>query len=45
MIVVPLVIGAILVTVAIFGSTRSSNRVFRLLRWLRDTGEPPAPGP
>lgn len=44
-IVVPLVTGAFLVTVAVFGSTSSSDRVFRLLRWLRDSEEPPAPSP
>jgi hypothetical protein len=43
LIVVPLVVGAILVAVIVFCSTRSSDRVFRLLRWLRDKEEPPAP--
>jgi len=43
MITVPLMTGAILVAVAVFGSTKSTDRVFRLLRWLRDKEEPPAP--
>jgi hypothetical protein len=36
--------GVIFVIVIIFGSNKSSDRVFRLLRWLRDKEEPPAPG-
>lgn len=44
-IIVPLLTGAILVTVAVFGSSRSSDRVFRLLRWSSDKEEPPAPSP
>jgi hypothetical protein len=43
MIVVPLITSAILVAVIVFGSAKSSNRVFRLLRWLRDKEEPPGP--
>jgi hypothetical protein len=43
MIAVPLATGVILVAVIVFGSTESSNRVFRLLRWIRDKEEPPAP--
>lgn len=31
-IIVPLLTSTILLTVAVFGSTKSSNRVFRLLR-------------
>ena len=45
MIVVPLVTGVILVAVIVFGSIESSNRVFRLLRWLRDKEEPSASSP
>ena len=40
-----LAVGVILVTVIIFGSTESCNRVFRLLRWIRDKEEPPTPRP
>jgi hypothetical protein len=42
-IIVPLLTGIILVTVVVFGSTKSSDRVFRLLRWSSDKEEPPAP--
>jgi hypothetical protein len=42
-IIVPLLTGTILVTVVVFGGTRSSDRVFRLLRWFSDNEEPPAP--
>jgi hypothetical protein len=44
-IVVPLLTGIILVTVVVFCSTKSSDRVFRLLRWSRGKEEPPAPTP
>jgi hypothetical protein len=44
-IVVPLLTGTILVTVVVFGSTESSDRIFRLLRWFSDKEEPPAPRP
>jgi hypothetical protein len=40
-----LAVGAVLVVVIIFGSTESCNRIFRLLRWIRDKEEPPAPRP
>ena len=43
MIVVPLATGAALVAVVVFGSIESSDRVFRLLRWLRDREEPSGP--
>ncbi len=44
MIIVPLMTGVILVTVIVFGSSESSNRVFRLLRCIRNKEEPLAPG-
>lgn len=44
MIALPLTTGVILVAVIVFGSSESSDRVFRLLRWIRDKEEPPAPG-
>jgi hypothetical protein len=44
LIIVPLTTGVILVAVVVFGSTESCNRVFRLLRCIRDKEEPPAPG-
>jgi hypothetical protein len=43
MIVAPLLTGAVLVVVVVFGSVKSNERVFRLLRWLRDKEEPPTP--
>lgn len=42
-IIVPLLTGTILVTVVVFGSTKSSDRVFRLFRWFSGKEEPPAP--
>ena len=45
MVAVPLATGAILIAVIVFGSTKSSDRVFRLLRWIRDKEEPSAPSP
>jgi hypothetical protein len=42
-IIVPLLTGTILVMVVVFGGTKSSDRVFRLLRWFSDKEEPPAP--
>lgn len=44
-IIVPLLTGTILVTVVVFGSTKSSDRVFRLLRLFSEKEEPPAPSP
>ena len=44
LIIVPLTASVILVAVIVFGGTESSNRVFRLLRCIRDKEEPPAPG-
>jgi hypothetical protein len=44
LIIVPLTTSVILVVVVVFGGTESSNRVFRLLRCIRDKEEPPAPG-
>jgi hypothetical protein len=43
MIIAPLAAGAALVVVVVFGSVQSGERVFRLLRWLRDKEEPPEP--
>jgi hypothetical protein len=43
LIITPLISGAILVSVLVFGSTASSDRIFRLLRWIRDREEPPGP--
>jgi hypothetical protein len=43
MIVAPLLTGAVVVVVVVFGSVKSSERVFRLLRWLRDKEEPLRP--
>jgi hypothetical protein len=37
--------GIILVAVMVFGSTESCDRFFRLLHWIRDQEEPPAPEP
>lgn len=42
-IIAALVTGAVLLTVILFGSTKSSDRAFRLLRWLRDKAEPATP--
>lgn len=42
-IIVPMLTATILVTVVVFGDTKSSDRVFRLLRWFGDKEEPPAP--
>lgn len=42
-IIVPLLTAAILVMVAVFGTTKSSDRVFRLLRWSSGKEEPQAP--
>ena len=44
-IIVPLLTATILVTVAVFGSTKSSDRVFRLLRWFSHKEEPQRPSP
>jgi hypothetical protein len=44
LVIVPLTISVILVAVIVFGRAESSNRVFRLLRCIRDKEEPPAPG-
>lgn len=44
LIIVPLTTSVILVTIVVFGGTKPSNRVFRLLRCIRDKEEPPAPG-
>jgi hypothetical protein len=43
LIVGPLVTGAVLLTVVVFGSNKSIDRIFRLLRWFRDKEEPPEP--
>jgi hypothetical protein len=42
MVIVPLATGVTLVAVIAFGSIESSNRIFRLLRWIHD-GEEPSP--
>lgn len=42
---VPVLTGAMLVMVAVFGCTRFSDRVFRLLRCFSHREEPPAPIP
>jgi hypothetical protein len=43
LIIIPLTTCVILVAVIVFGSAESSDRVFRLLRCIRDKEEPPAP--
>lgn len=42
-IIVPLAIGLILLTAILRGSRETCERVFRLLRWLANRPEPPAP--
>jgi hypothetical protein len=42
---VSLATGVILMAVIVFGNAESSNRVFRILRWIRDKEEPSAPRP
>jgi hypothetical protein len=37
--------GVILISITVFGSAESSDRVFRILRWIRNKEEPPAPHP
>lgn len=44
-IIAPLLTGTVLVTVVVFGTTKSSDRVFRLLRCFSGKEEPPAPSP
>ena len=44
LIIVPLATSVILATVIVFGDSESCDRAFRLLRWIRDKKEPPAPG-
>ena len=44
-IVIPSLTAAALLAVAVFGNTQSSDRVFRLLRWIRGREEPRAPNP
>lgn len=42
-IIVPLAIGLILLTAILRGSDRTCERAFRLLRWITNRPEPPAP--
>lgn len=42
---VPLAIALILLIAILRGSTQTCERVFRLLRWITNRPEPPAPGP
>src|ERR1017187_8862574 len=41
---VPLAVGAVLLAAILFGSNETCERVFRLLRWIANRPEPPAPG-
>jgi hypothetical protein len=40
---VPPVAGVVVVTVILFGSEETNDRIFRLLRWIANRPEPPAP--
>ena len=42
-VVVPLGIALVLLTAILRGSSQTCDRVFRLLRWIADRPEPPAP--
>jgi hypothetical protein len=44
-IVTPLAIVIVLITVILRGSNQTVDRVFRLLRWISNRPEPPAPQP
>jgi hypothetical protein len=40
---IPLVAGTVLIAVIVFGSDDACERIFRLLRWIANRPEPPAP--
>jgi hypothetical protein len=40
---IPILVTLVLVSVILFGCEDSTNRAFRLLRWIRDKSEPPGP--
>jgi hypothetical protein len=42
-ILIPLIIGLILITAILRGSDQTCERTFRLLRWITNRPEPPAP--
>jgi hypothetical protein len=42
-IVIPLILAIILLTAILRGSSQTCERVFRLLRWIANRPEPPAP--
>lgn len=44
-IAIPVLIAAVLLTVILCGSKETYERVFRLLRWIVNRPEPPAPPP
>jgi hypothetical protein len=44
-VIVPLAVALILLAAILWGSDRTCDRVFRLLRWLDGRPEPPAPSP
>jgi hypothetical protein len=43
-VIVPLAVGLILLVAILRGSNETYERVFRLLRWVTNRPEPPAPG-
>lgn len=43
-ILVPLCLAVVLLTAILCGSSQTCERVFRLLRWITNRPEPPAPG-
>jgi hypothetical protein len=42
-VIIPLAIAVILLTAILHGSNQTCERVFRLLRWIANRAEPPAP--
>ena len=44
-VIVPLAIAVVLLGAILLGSRETCERVFRLLRWVANRPEPPAPGP
>jgi hypothetical protein len=43
-VIVPLTVGLVLLAAILRGSNETYERVFRLLRWITNRPEPPAPG-
>src|SRR6185437_3401956 len=42
-VIVPMIVALVLLTAILRGSTETCERVFRLLRWITNRAEPPAP--